>query len=57
MWGTADYFVTTLLLALAKSIDYHISMLGNFGEFSFFVILETNIFSKHQSKKQLYATS
>ena len=46
-----------LLLALAKSIDYHISMLGNFGEFSFFIILETNIFSKHQSKKQLYATS
>ena len=25
-----------LLLALAKSVDYHISMLGNFGEFSFF---------------------
>ena len=47
-----------LLLALAaKSVDYHISVLGNFGEFSFFAILETNIFSKHQSKKQLYATS
>ena len=44
-----------LLLSLAKSVNYDISMLGNFGEFPFFAILETNFF--YQSKKQFYAKS